>query len=163
MFQADPLNNWFNRRNQWSFRRRACDEPPRGPWYPQKWSERCVRTDGKGAGCGSTSQFRPSSHRSGERCSRTCSDDQSEWSRPFQSGDHQSRWFHQCNLFHNSSSGKSLPFFCMHSRNFRRTLEQGRRARADEHLTLTTLLSVGNGFQSVSKNVHQHGDSTTNN
>ena len=38
-------------------------------------------------------------------------------------------------------------------------LQEHLRAGTDEHLTLSTLLSVGNGFQSVSKNIHQHGDS----
>ena len=40
-------------------------------------------------------------------------------------------------------------------------LQEHLGARAHQHLTLTALLSVGNGLEGVSENVHQHGDSTT--
>ena len=36
-------------------------------------------------------------------------------------------------------------------------LQEHLRARADQDLTLTALLSVGNGLKSVGKDVHQHG------
>ena len=40
-------------------------------------------------------------------------------------------------------------------------LQEHLGARAHQHLTLTALLSVGNGLEGVSENVHQHGDSTS--
>ena len=40
-------------------------------------------------------------------------------------------------------------------------LQEHLGARAHQHLTLAALLSVGNGLEGVSENVHHHGDSTT--
>ena len=40
-------------------------------------------------------------------------------------------------------------------------LQEHLGARAHQHLTLAALLSVGDGLESISENVHQHGDSTT--
>ena len=37
-------------------------------------------------------------------------------------------------------------------------LQEHLGARAHQHLTLTALLSVGNGLEGVSENVHQHGE-----
>ena len=41
-------------------------------------------------------------------------------------------------------------------------LKKNLRARTNEDLTLTALFSVGNSLKSVSKNIHQHGDSKQN-
>ena len=51
-----PFFDYSNRRNRWSFRQRACVWPPRGPWYRQRWWERCNRIDAMAEAWQPTSQ-----------------------------------------------------------------------------------------------------------